>query len=155
MKRGLRLSSQAYLFGDGRIQSRSHKLNITAFFLFQPNSSFRFQSAREEIEKSSLTEAEKGDLLKKFDDVKTDWKNTATETLLAIDKKLSEPDGQQSSSQSQLVTETTKLVIGGRTFESGSSSGNTTFGISDEITRYTEFSFAEFVKCEFLVHEKF
>ena len=147
MKNSLRESAQSYFFGQDRIKSRINKLNITAFFLFQPNSNLRFDQICNEIKQSNLKAEDKQILLTKFGNINQEWKPIVIETLKTIDESLTMPDQAPSDSQPSLITQTTKLVIGGRTFESDQPSGSS-LDIDDEIRRYCTFSFSEFVKCK-------
>ena len=151
MFKAMRKTSTAYFFGDGRILARTHKLNITAFFLFHPNSNLKFETMRAAIRDSSMSEDEKVELIKKFDGLKDDWRKIAIETVTVIDQSLSEDEKKSTDSQNTLVTQTTKLVIGGRTYASEVSTSQS-LDISDEIARYERFSFAEFVKCKFSLY---
>ena len=78
------------------------------------------------------------------------YRKIAIETVTVIDKSLSEDEKTSTDSQNTLVTQTTKLVIGGRTYASEVSTSQS-LDISDEIARYERFSFAEFVKCKFCI----
>ena len=146
MSRAMLKTASAYFFGEGRILARTHKLNITAFFLFHPNSSLKFETVCEEIKNSSMSENDKTELLGKFAALKNEWREVAIETLISIDKTLNESDESTTDSQTALVSETTKLVIAGRTYASEVATSKP-LGIDDEITRYEKFSFAEFIKC--------
>ena len=150
MKKALLETVVAYFFGQGRIRARTHKLNVTAFFLFQPNSSLKFENVKDLIKKSTLRDYEKEELNAKFDDIREKWKKIGIETLSSIDKTLEESNPSLSESQQTLISETTKLVIGGRTFASQQSTSKP-HGLEEEISRYQLFSFAEFVKCKFVL----
>ena len=106
---------------------------------------------RAAIRDSSMSEDEKVEMIKKFDGLKDDWRKIAIETVTVIDKSLSEDEKTSTDSQNTLVTQTTKLVIGGRTYASEVSTSQS-LDISDEIARYERFSFAEFVKCKFCLY---
>ena len=154
MRNALRKSAVVYFFGESRIKSRVHKLTITAFYLFQPNSALQFETIRAEIQSSSLPAEEKKELLEKFAKVGEEWKKIVLETIKSIDESLSDSGTSQSNPQIELVAQTKTLVIGGRTFASKSPVGRP-LGIEDELARYSAFTFAEFVKCKFIFFKAF
>ena len=134
MKDALRLTTIAYFFGQGHIRARTHKINVTAFYLFQPNSALEFETIKEQIQNSSMKESEKIDLIFKFDELKASWKNIAVETIKSIYKTLDDSAPSSSDPANSLATQTTKLVIGGRTFSSNQSDSKP-HGLEEEISR--------------------
>ena len=57
----------------------------------------------------------------KFDELKESWKAVAVDTIKSIRKTLDDSEPSSSDPANSLATETTKLVIGGRTFCSNQS----------------------------------
>ena len=94
-----------------------------------------------------MSPSEQLDLIAKFDDIREEWKTSAISTIKNIHKTIDESESTVSETEASLVGQTTKLVIAGRTFAAQSSSSKP-HGLDEEISRYLDFSFGEFVKCE-------
>ena len=133
--KALRQTTLEYLFGEGRIVSRSNAIAVAGYFLNYPNSTLNFKSTRDIIKASSVPEHEKNDIYKLFDTAKLTWKPKIEKVLQNISQTLVGEEAQNEDDDDILGLDP-DLPDG------------PTGSIAGDINSYTNFRASDYKKCE-------